>query len=655
MMKNVKKVLAAVLVISICFAGPAMAEMVSDAESDMMTDVIVSAEVFDPVMEETEVQAGEVPADETAVDEIIAGDVLIDEVTADEVLTDDITVDDITSADVPDPVVTDESAQPEIFPEELLVFEEVIESESVVVSEEIMDLPQAEEEPAAVPVEDVTDLYVPAADNEQPASAELPAASDNSLSTPEVQPAQELQELLIEEIVTEEESAEDLEDLNVTDNSPLVVGMRSEAVLSFQQALLQKGFPINPDGYYGYETALIVKIFQVYNALPITGIGDEATKNAVFGDGTGYYTFGRGTYSKAVYGLQVLLSELGYLTAPIDGDYGYYTQVAVVTYQKYNGLIADGTVGMQTMRSILSTPVAASGVQGVFNQELKKGDTGTDVAKIQYRLEQLGYLQSVIDGEYGTVTEKAVKVFQMFHGLTVTGVADRTTITYLNNPNARMIGSLQYASEGYAVSVLQTALKSLGYFQDEVDGYYGAYTKSAVAVFQKTNGIVMDGVAGPETLSKLFVNPLPYDPSVIVSYSEAETAAASILNQIGWGSLYYVYEWVVSVPYHHLFTGFTVTESALYTIYHGYGDCLGKAALFCVLARVMGYDCQVIWGSVPLSGGEYADHAWVEFYYNGVTYICDPEFEYEGGRNGYMIHYGQSGTWKYIYGFILPY
>ena len=634
MKKNAKKVLAAVLAITICFSGPTMAEMVSDTESDMMADGIVSAEVLEPAMEQIEVPAGEITADEAPAD-------------------------DITTDFVPDPMTTDDSVQSEFFPEELMIFEEVIESESVIVSEEIVDIPQAEDEPSVVPAKDIPDAYIEdresTADNELSVSTELPAATDSSLSIPEVQSGQELQELLIEEIITEKESAEDLEDLNVTDNSPLVVGMRSEAVLLFQKALLNKGFAINPDGYYGYETALIVKIFQVYNALPVTGVADENTKNAVFGDGTGYYMFGTGTYSKAVAGIQTLLSELGYLTAPVDGYFGYYTQVALITYQTYNGLIADGTVGMQTMRSILSSPIAASGSQGVSNKELKKGDTGNDVAKLQYRLEQLGYLQSVIDGEYGTVTEKAVKVFQMFHGLTVTGVADRTTISYLNSPNAAMIGSLQYASEGYAVSVLQTVLKSLGYFQDTVDGYFGAYTKTAVGVFQKTNGIVMDGVAGAETLSKLFVNPRPYDPSVVSSYMEVETTAAAILNQIGWGSLYNVYEWVVSVPYHHIFTGFTVTESAAYTINHGYGDCLGKAALFCVLARVMGYDCQVIWGAVPLSGGEYADHAWVEFQYDGVTYICDPEFEYEGGRNGYMIHYGQSGTWKYIYGFILPY
>ena len=35
------------------------------------------------------------------------------------------------------------------------------------------------------------------------------------------------------------------------------------------------------------------------------------------------------------------------------------------------------------------------------------------------------------------------------------------------------------------------------------------------------------------------------------------------------------------------------------------------------------------------------------------TYICDPSFEYGRGRNGYMINYGQSGTLRYVYGFIL--
>ena len=52
-------------------------------------------------------------------------------------------------------------------------------------------------------------------------------------------------------------------------------------------------------------------------------------------------------------------------------------------------------------------------------------------------------------------------------------------------------------------------------------------------------------------------------------------------------------------------------------------------------------------GSVLLARGGMGPHSWVEVTVNGTTYICDPDFQHETGRNGYMIYYGQSGTWRY--------
>lgn len=48
-----------------------------------------------------------------------------------------------------------------------------------------------------------------------------------------------------------------------------------------------------------------------------------------------------------------------------------------------------------------------------------------------------------------------------------------------------------YESEGEEVVELQTALKDLGYFEGEVDGFYGEETLHAVFEFQKDNGIIV--------------------------------------------------------------------------------------------------------------------------------------------------------------------
>ncbi len=50
-----------------------------------------------------------------------------------------------------------------------------------------------------------------------------------------------------------------------------------------------------------------------------------------------------------------------------------------------------------------------------------------------------------------------------------------------------------------APEVVQTALKSAGYYTGKVDGKVGAGTKAAIVAFQKANGLTADGVLGRKT------------------------------------------------------------------------------------------------------------------------------------------------------------
>lgn len=60
-----------------------------------------------------------------------------------------------------------------------------------------------------------------------------------------------------------------------------------------------------------------------------------------------------------------------------------------------------------------------------------------------------------------------------------------------------------YGSSGQEVINIQSRLKNWGYYKGSVDGKYGYQTYKAVRLFQYKNGLKVDGVAGPETLSAL--------------------------------------------------------------------------------------------------------------------------------------------------------
>ncbi|MBR2823701.1 MAG: peptidoglycan-binding protein [Clostridia bacterium] len=81
-------------------------------------------------------------------------------------------------------------------------------------------------------------------------------------------------------------------------------------------------------------------------------------------------------------------------------------------------------------------PTITANIRGYHN--LLLGDRGEEVRKLQERLIEMGYLpEGAADGAFGGQTRTAVRQFQYYNGLTVDGIAGRTTQTNLfENPDA---------------------------------------------------------------------------------------------------------------------------------------------------------------------------------------------------------------------------
>jgi len=71
------------------------------------------------------------------------------------------------------------------------------------------------------------------------------------------------------------------------------------------------------------------------------------------------------------------------------------------------------------------------------------------------------------------------------------------------NP-AGTVATLRLNDEGPDVSALQQRLAASGFSPGTIDGKFGNGTEAAVLAFQRSEGLLADGVVGPQTRAKLF-------------------------------------------------------------------------------------------------------------------------------------------------------
>ena len=159
----------------------------------------------------------------------------------------------------------------------------------------------------------------------------------------------------------------------------------------------------------------------------------------------------QGDKGDAVRSVQKRLITLGYLASgSADGSFGNQTKNAVMAFQKNNGLSQTGRVNSSTLEKLNSSSAKKAGGSSVSSDgTCQPGDKGDAVRKVQKRLIALGYLTSgSADGDYGSMTRKAVKSFQQRNGLNVTGSVNANTLAKLNSSNAKKAASDSTSTTG---------------------------------------------------------------------------------------------------------------------------------------------------------------------------------------------------------------
>jgi N-acetylmuramoyl-L-alanine amidase len=91
----------------------------------------------------------------------------------------------------------------------------------------------------------------------------------------------------------------------------------------------------------------------------------------------------------------------------------------------------------------------------------------------------------------------------------------------------------KYGSTGDEVRQIQTKLKRWGYYTGNIDGIYGSQTLEAVKYFQRKNGLVVDGIAGKNTLEAMGI--YTSSSSSSSSSSSASSSDLTLLAKLVYG------------------------------------------------------------------------------------------------------------------------
>ena len=298
-------------------------------------------------------------------------------------------------------------------------------------------------------------------------------------------------------------------------------GSTGTAVTDLENRLVALGYHYaEANSAYDSLTVNSVKAFQRRAGLGVTGLADHTTQVRLAASQAprSIISFRYGSSGDAVKRIQTRLNQLGFSCGTADGRFGSRTTYAVKNFQRNNFLTVDGIVGSTTLARLFAPtePVAPAAVQPdpvvpaepavtADLPELKPGSAGAAVMNLETRLVALGYHYGLADSTYDALTASSVKAFQRRAGLTMTGVADQITQVRLAASSApRSIASYRYGSSGDAVRRIQLRLNQLGFICGTADSRFGSLTASAAKSFQRKAGLIVDGIVGNGTLSRLF-------------------------------------------------------------------------------------------------------------------------------------------------------
>lgn len=267
------------------------------------------------------------------------------------------------------------------------------------------------------------------------------------------------------------------------------------------------------------------------------------------------YTLMPGSRGNAVRTMQLQLNRIlgrytNVIINPVDGIYGPQTTNSVRMFQQIYNLPQTGNIDQRTWYEIGRIYAIERALWEMYSEGQRIGigttpptkitrmnDTGALVVELQFLLDFIAMYHSEIPfvaqtSRFDALTDAGVRAFQRLFNITVDGIVGATTWRMLYdvywgiiqnttppqpppvNPNPPTDippfpgTSLRLGSAGANVRLIQEAINRLaqvtpGLWQIAEDGIFGSGTQEAVMAFQRIFGLVVDGIVGPITWTRL--------------------------------------------------------------------------------------------------------------------------------------------------------
>lgn len=278
--------------------------------------------------------------------------------------------------------------------------------------------------------------------------------------------------------------------------SELQNGVRHRDVQTLKTNLAKLGFPVPGKGttLFGKDTEQKVKEFQSYYGLKVDGVAGKSTLAKI--DSILASPLQNGKRHNETKILKANLATLGF-KVPGNGTtlYGKDTEKKVKEFQKYYGLVTNGIADEITLKKI-------SSLISQLPKGLQNGVRHKDVKKLKADLGRLGF---PVPGNgttyFGNDTEKKVREFQTYYGLSVNGVADDTTLAKIKSV---LSSPLQNGQRHKDTIKLKKDLAKVGYpVPGDGTNYFGKGTEKQLKAYQKFKKLPTSGIADEGTLRSI--------------------------------------------------------------------------------------------------------------------------------------------------------